>query len=371
MTYFVDPYKKYYESLKDASGMTGKVSTITSTITTLSTNSKNISNKISSSTWKEIGATEVTNKILPGLTALLKKLDTDVETTLSKAVDKALKTIYPKTESLKEKDERFETLQTEIETYRKTAPRQFNLMSQETSEYKTWSSVLSGKIEEKNKLEEECKKLQEEIKAAANEINSLEVTKAEDTKISLGGKEGPYVTDGTFIKLNYSGSTFNVINTQNISVTDFVQYINSYRLYQAQQPKYDDACLGVAKAYGKKLYLNTKLQTNMDDFYGGAYLQWDNGISSENKDDILRLIYNELIQGKPSVLMVTTKKGTRHFATVVGMKDTVTCAEDLKEEDLLIIDSWDGKLEAMDNSETGDRHMHKQNGKYRVDRLQA
>ena len=83
------------------------------------------------------------------------------------------------------------------------------------------------------------------------------------------------------------------------------------------------------------------------------------------------MVYDEITQGKPCVIMVTTKAGHRHFATVVGMKDTVTSRDSLKEEDLLIIDSWDGKLEAMDNSVTADRHMHTEGGKYRIDRLKA
>ena len=79
MTYFIDPYKKYYECLKDASGLTQKVSDISSKTTTLSSNAKSISGKISSSTWKEIGATEVVNTILPGLNALITKLNNDIE----------------------------------------------------------------------------------------------------------------------------------------------------------------------------------------------------------------------------------------------------------------------------------------------------
>lgn len=375
MTYFVDPYKKYYEKLNVASGMSSKSGTISSNVSTLTSNANNISGKISASTWKEMGATEIINKIIPGLSTLLTKFGNDLTSTLSTAVSIATGTIVPKASELKEKDEKFDNLKSEIETLNSSEPTLYDKDNNETSEHTSWRRQLADKIEEKNKLEADCKQLQQDIDAAAKEINSLEVSSSDDTSITVGTGANDYGTiisnDGTFLKINYSGSTFNVINTQNISVTDFVQYINDYHLNQTDNQGYGDSCLGVAKAYGKKLYFNTKLQTNMDAFYSAAYTQWDNGTFSENKEEILRLVYNELVQGKPCVLQVTTKAGNRHFATVVGMKDTVTSADDLTEEDLLIIDSWDGKLEAMDDSVTADRHMHKEGGKYRVDRLNA
>ena len=43
-----------------------------------------------------------------------------------------------------------------------------------------------------------------------------------------------------------------------------------------------------------------------------------------------------------------TQGTSRHFVTVVGVKSDVKSAQDVKESDLLILDSWDCNLERMD-----------------------
>ena len=82
-----------------------------------------------------------------------------------------------------------------------------------------------------------------------------------------------------------------------------------------------------------------------------------NGYENDDKGAVLTNIYNELVQGKPVIIQVNgNKAGTsRHYVTVVGFKKDVRSARDLEESDLLIIDSWDGKLEPM--GEQGSRFM--------------
>lgn len=49
--------------------------------------------------------------------------------------------------------------------------------------------------------------------------------------------------------------------------------------------------------------------------------------------------------------MNCNKDGTsRHYVTVVGYKNSVTSPYSITEDDLLIIDSYDGKLERMDTT---------------------
>ena len=73
---------------------------------------------------------------------------------------------------------------------------------------------------------------------------------------------------------------------------------------------------------------------------------------SDSKEDTLKMIYSQIVQGKPVVIQVNgNKAGTsRHFVTVVGFRNSITDASALTEKDLLIIDSWDGKLERMDQA---------------------
>ena len=73
------------------------------------------------------------------------------------------------------------------------------------------------------------------------------------------------------------------------------------------------------------------------------------------------------------ILMVEaiTRPGTRHFVEVVGYRSSVTRREDLRVEDLLIIDSFDGKLESMDPAleKVETRVLFTQNGQYRIQAL--
>ena len=76
--------------------------------------------------------------------------------------------------------------------------------------------------------------------------------------------------------------------------------------------------------------------------------------TDDDKQVVLEKIYELINEGQPMVLHVNgNKEGTsRHYVTVVGYKDSVTSGSTMTEEDLLIIDSYDGKLERMDRSES-------------------
>ena len=94
--------------------------------------------------------------------------------------------------------------------------------------------------------------------------------------------------------------------------------------------------------------------------------------TSENKQDILDGVKEQLDNGTPVTLMVTTKAGSRHFVTVIGYnKSAAASGKKLQESDLLVIDSWAGEVDGMGGvgGEGGYRQLHSQNGKYRYDIL--
>ena len=73
---------------------------------------------------------------------------------------------------------------------------------------------------------------------------------------------------------------------------------------------------------------------------------------NDSKQETLEKIYDEIKDGKPVIMQVNgnTSGTSRHFVTVVGIKNDVKSAQDVKESDLLVLDSWEGKLETMDSS---------------------
>ncbi|MBE5808993.1 MAG: leucine-rich repeat domain-containing protein [Clostridiales bacterium] len=82
-------------------------------------------------------------------------------------------------------------------------------------------------------------------------------------------------------------------------------------------------------------------------------------------------LYDLLNTGVPQILMVEaiTHAGSRHFLAVVGYRADVESREDLRPEDLLVIDTFDGKLESMDPAiePVDTRHLFKQDGRYRIE----
>ena len=71
MRYFVDPYKMYYEKLKDASSMSSDSTSVGDDVSSLKTSSSTLTSSVSASQWQEMGASTITTTIIPGLTTLL------------------------------------------------------------------------------------------------------------------------------------------------------------------------------------------------------------------------------------------------------------------------------------------------------------
>ncbi len=362
MKYFVDPYKKYYENLKDTSSMSSVETAISNAASSLTTQAASITSGVSSSTWKEMGASTVVTVIVPGLKALLGKLVNDISSTLKVAISKSTE-IYTKASDLKKKDEELESKEKELTELKKEESKYTDDASKNTDEYKTWKSKVDSLDEEIKKLDADCKKLQTEMDTLASEINALEISSAESVEVAVGegldveGVVGEIAPDGTFVTLNMGWSgNYNVVNTQGMSVRDFERFVIQNGLTQNCSEKYKNDCLGVAQAYGFWLTGHGRISANME-----ALMQTPTSTTkrtSPDKQVILGYIYDELVQGKPCVLKVSRKSGTgRHFATVVGMKDTVTSRDTIREEDLLIMDVYDGQIETMDGGPLSDRYM--------------
>ena len=129
----------------------------------------------------------------------------------------------------------------------------------------------------------------------------------------------------------------------------YVNYVQSSGVKQdANTAEWGDSCLAFAGAHTYDLYAGTKTDGNSAAGYAHAGALTD--YMSDSKEEVLSKIYDEIMSGRPIVLQVNgNKAGTsRHFVTVVGFKEGVVSGATLKESDLLIIDSWDGKLERMD-----------------------
>ena len=139
-----------------------------------------------------------------------------------------------------------------------------------------------------------------------------------------------------------------VVNTK-LSVSEYVKFVESNHICQKQESStYWDQCLCFAEEHMHALTTGDKSKKPSqitESYYSGFVNKSDN----DDKSVILKLIYSELVSNKPVILQVNgNKDGTsRHYVTVLGFKSTVTSADNLKEEDLLLLDSYDGKVKEL------------------------
>lgn len=140
-----------------------------------------------------------------------------------------------------------------------------------------------------------------------------------------------------------------IINSK-ISVVDFAKATANKVSQNAG--KYSDLCLSFAYYHAYKLFQGASLSSlsarNASKYqYASSFKQ----IEDDNMSVIVGHIYDYINVNKPVVLQVNgNKAGTsRHYVTVVGYRSGIS-RDDLTGKDLLIIDSYDGKLETMDTS---------------------
>lgn len=169
------------------------------------------------------------------------------------------------------------------------------------------------------------------------------------------------------------GSEYVVANTKN-DIDTFVKKVRNKISQSADTANCGSACLSFALYHGQYLQYDNLDKMNLYDACHYNYRIRYNTIYSTNKQEILNLVYNEIINGRIIILQVngTSARNSRHFVTVVGYRRNVYSASELKEEDLLIIDAWGGNLRTMDPKLDGNyRSMfnHKSKGGYRVDKI--
>lgn len=163
----------------------------------------------------------------------------------------------------------------------------------------------------------------------------------------------PSQTSGSMIESDLLNGEYYVISST-VSVKSYLNTISTYKIAQNNDPElYGDKCLSFAYMHAYSLYSgNTSGRVKEAASY--TYASNFSGYDNDNKQDVLQKVYNELVNGRPCLIQVNgNKAGTsRHYVTVVGFKNTVSSASDLTEDDLLIIDSYDGRLESMDTEKS-------------------
>ena len=146
----------------------------------------------------------------------------------------------------------------------------------------------------------------------------------------------------------FNDNDYYIINTKE-NIKTYYEYIQKNRIGQDQGSMvYYDQCLCFCEEHAYSLMNgNThKPAAAIAHFYYSGFVKaYDN----DDKSKILNIVYSELTNNKPVILMVNgNRDGTsRHYVTVIGYRSTVTSAANLQDTDLLFIDSYDAKIKKL------------------------
>lgn len=383
MTYFVDPYTKYYEKLNGASGLSSTVSGISSGMTESRAIIQGLNSTVSTSNWNELGLQQISQNIFPAMMEYGEMIANNIDNVIKGVVDKATGELLPEVTKLKEEDEKLDGYKDELDKL-VVVPR-YDSEGKETNAYKNYISKkndLDSKINEsKTKCEEykaKCDSIVSAIKALDSSVEDKEFSAgtgsgADDSSgdtSSSGITVGGAVAGGKMIEITVDGKTFYVANTR-ISVVDYEQYVQKSGLYQ-NTGFMGSECSTLAQVYAVDMMRGTYTGRSTDAVKAQSpCTRLLDGCSSPNEEDVLKYLYNELTNGRMCSLqatqVMTQSKGWRHVVTVVGFDSSVKSWKDLNPDTILVLDCVDGKIQTLGKarSEGGhERKLYAQGGNY-------
>lgn len=165
------------------------------------------------------------------------------------------------------------------------------------------------------------------------------------------------------------GKEYVIPKTRN-NLDEFVSRVKGKISQSADPTNCGSACLSFSLYHAYYLQYGDMNKMNLYDACNYKYPIRFDIIYNTNKESILKIIYDELLQGRVIVMQVDNNNQGRHFVLVVGYRRGVYSSSDLKEEDLIYIDSWGGTFNSI---ERGSRKMFDDvsRGGYRVDKIKS
>lgn len=390
--YFISVYKNYLEKIETDKNIEAKCQNLKDKMTLLNSSFNSYVDEIENSSWVEPGKTEILNSYISKIKCNINVIASGVLNNLDKVVSLVHNDLYKLLVDLRERDEEYCKLQDKIKfedldssdlEYSKT---KLNAMDTilvgivkaidnkiiEIKSYNDFSSSVDSDLsaasidislskEElldlylkthkkfddsfigKLKREVELGKIDKLYKGNINVTSNFETI---DEDVSINELDNPNCIDLSLLNENWK-----VVNTK-LGVSEYATEAYNKGIRQNSNPsRYGDYCLAFSYVHASNLY-NGEVDANAECAYKWNHAAEFYDYFNDNKQETLKTIYNQVAQGKPVVMQVNgNKTGTsRHFVTVVGVKSNVTNANNVKESDLLILDSWDGQLERMDTS---------------------
>jgi len=154
---------------------------------------------------------------------------------------------------------------------------------------------------------------------------------------------------------NYGGSSYSVI-CESYFLSAYEKYLQDKGFYQKRGGWFAERCNDAATVYAWQLNNRTitrKMVESSKNLNGyGLSSKYLNTIYDANEANALLNIkedvYKEIVNGRACALQVSRENpNLRHWVTVIGFNNSVTCPSDLAPENILVIDNWDGRIQTL------------------------
>ena len=364
-TYFINPYKNYYEKLNTNTNIINECNNLISSATTSQQIIDSLNSKLVDSRWKELGYQELVSNSIPGISTEIQTIMNNLTDGLLSVCTISINELLPLLIKLKEEDEKFEGLKCDLANLK--APARYDKKGNETQSYRDYISQESSLKSAINDSEKLCIQYQKEIDNIVNNIKSLDssIQETNTSAYATTSTSGISVVSTSnldnLVKINYNGINYNVVNTK-IPVVEYSEYVQKNRMYQ-NAGALGGQCMIASQIYARDLLRGT--YSSKEDFInmkGSPATRINEKVRSQSKDEVLSYVYNEIQEGHPVVLQVTQKRsneGLRHLVTVVGFKENVTSYSQLTSENILVLDNVDGKIQTLSER---NRELYNQGG---------
>ena len=386
MTYFVSPYTSYYGMLSQSSNLSGTILSIANEVDNNSSFIGNLNSEMIGSKWYESGLVELTQNVLPSLKSNIDTLSKNIDNGLVRAISMAVNELLPKLSNLKQEDEKYDNNLSALRALEPVDRKDPGYNSYINRSYELGQKVNESKVK--------CVQYQKDCDSLVNSIKSLNSTVLDfslspflgRSKIDDELKES--IESGKILKVTYEGKEYYIANSE-INCIEYEQYVQKYGLFQNGRKHYPggeyggicgENCDMLAGFYAcdmlRGVFSDRKTMTQQKKGIGpnNRLKNTEPNSTSEDPDEVLRYVYDELLAGRPTILTVsqenTSIDGSRHFVTVVGFDASITSFEEFKanQDKILVLDCEDGKLQELGKPRSEGGHERtlciNQKGKY-------
>ena len=386
--YFTSVYKNYYDKITN-SNILNNSNQLNEKINLLNNSVNNYRDYVVSSAWDESGKNDILSNYIPKVNSNIDVVKNNY-TSLHNTTELIAKDLFNSLKELKNKDEEYVSIQNEVRNGVNSRKSELNSLDNEliTLVNEIDRKILNIKNGTNDEIVVSASSLLDNTKTIANSADGLDKlknlvyngyvsnnnfsdsnflnrlkdkVKENKTKKSANGSTATKTsttkqtskstkTSGNVNTMDVLGSKYDVIKS-NISPLDYQEFAYNKGIRQnSDTARYSDLCLAFSYVHASNIH-NGSYSDNAESAYNWKHASEFKDYFNDNKTETLKVVYDQVMDGKPVVLQVNgNKSGTsRHFVTVVGVKNGIN-REKISEQDLLIIDSWDGKLERMDES---------------------